>query len=155
MLIYFGLSYCLCDLIGRSLLNCVTYVPTCQRALRAYVLAYQRPLRAYLLTCQRALCAYVLTGQRALRAYVLTRQCALRAYVLKCQRALRAYVPFVSMCSRAITTNNKTKFSIICFPYIFVIVLSFFFLWNKTVIYSCIVLTKWKPLTGAMTDFLE
>ena len=132
-LIYFGLNYCLCDLIGRSLLNCVTYVPTFQRALRAYVLAYQRPLRAYLLTCQRALCAYVLT----------------------CQRALRAYVPFVSMCSRAITTNNKTKFSIICFPYIFVIVLSFFFLWNKTVIYSCIVLTRWKPLTGAMTDFLE
>ena len=132
-LIYFGLSYCLCDLIGRSLLNCVTYVPTCQRALRAYVLAYQRPLRAYLLTCQRALCAYVLTGQRA----------------------LRAYVPFMSMCSRAITTNNKTKFSIICFPYIFVIVLSFFFLWNKTVIYSCIVLTRWKHLTGAMTDFLE
>ena len=50
------------DLIDfRSLLNCVPYVLTCQRALRAYVL-----------TCQRVLRAYVLTSQRALRAYVLT-----------------------------------------------------------------------------------
>ena len=34
-----------------SLLNCVPYVLTCQRALRAYVLTCQRALRAYVLTC--------------------------------------------------------------------------------------------------------
>ena len=46
-----------------SLLNCLTYVLTCQRVLRAYVLTCQRILRA--------LRVYVLTWQRALRAYVL------------------------------------------------------------------------------------
>ena len=67
-----------------SLLNCVPYVLTCQRALRAYVL-----------TCQRTLLAYVLKCQRALRVHVLTCQLAWRAYVLKCQRA------YVFTCERA------------------------------------------------------
>ena len=62
-----------------------------------------------------------LTCPRSLRAYVLTRK-----------RALRAFCAKVPTCVRAINTNNKNKFSVICFPYIFVIVLSFFFLWNKT-----------------------
>ena len=72
----------------RSLLNCAPYLPTCQRALHAYVLA-----------CLRALCAYVLTCQRVLRAYVLLSQ-----------RALRAFYAYVPTFSRAITTNNKNKF---------------------------------------------
>ena len=50
------------------------------------------------------------------------------------QRTLRAYVPtclacflcYVPTCSHAITTNNKNKFSIICFLYISVLVLSLF-----------------------------
>ena len=49
-----------------SLLNCVPYVLTCQRALRAYVFTCQRALRAYLLTCQRALRAYVLVCKHAI-----------------------------------------------------------------------------------------
>ena len=54
-----------------SLLNCVPYVLTCQRALRAYVLTCQCAL---VLTCSRANVSYLLMCSRALRA--------LRAYVL-------------------------------------------------------------------------
>ena len=74
-----------------SLLNCVPYVFTCQRALCAYVPTCQGALRAYMLTCQRALCAYVLTCLVCLRANVPCMFC-----MLMCQRALhalRAYVP--------------------------------------------------------------
>ena len=95
---------------------------------------------------------------RALRVHVPTCLACLRAHVpcvLKCQRVLRAFCAYVPMCSRAITTNNKKKFSIICFLYIFVIVLSFFSLWNKTVIHCCIALTRRKPVTSAMTDFVQ
>ena len=65
---------------------------------------------------------HLVMGRRTLRAYVLTCQRALRA--------LRASVPCVlcvATCSRAITTNNNNKFSITCFPYIFVMVLCFCF----------------------------
>ena len=99
-------------------------MPKCQRVLRAYVLTCQLALSAYVLTCKHVLCAYVLTCQRALRAYVLT-----------CQSALRALRAYVSTCSRAVTANKKNKFSILCFPFIFVIALSFFLLWNKTYIF--------------------
>ena len=59
------------DLIDfRSLLNCVPYVLTCQRALRAYALTCQRFLRAYVLTSQRANVSCVLTCSRALRIYI-------------------------------------------------------------------------------------
>ena len=78
-----------------------------------------------MLTCLGALRAYVLTCQRVLRAYVSTCQLSLRAYVSTCQRALRAFCVYVPTCSLDATPNNKNKFSIICFPYIFVIVLSF------------------------------
>ena len=101
-----------------------------------------RALHFYVLTCQRALCAYVLTSQRVLRAYVLLNQ-----------RALRAFYAYVPTFLGAITTNNKNKFSIICFPYIFVIILSFFFLLNKTVTHCCIALTRRMLLTGAMKNF--
>ena len=138
-----------------SLLNCVPSVPTCQHALLTYVLTCQRALRAYVLTCQRALRAYVLTCHRALRAYVLTCQRAMRAYVLTCFACLRAHVPTCHacfLCLRAYVFKNSFQ---ICFPYIFVIVLSFLFLWNKALIYCCIALTMRKPLTGAMTDFVQ
>ena len=75
--------------------------------------------------------------------------------MLTCQRALRAFRAYVPTCSRAITINNKNKFSVICFLYIFVIVLSLFFLLNKNVIHPCIALTRRNPLTGAVTDFVK
>ena len=121
-----------------------TYVLMCQRAFRAHVLKYQRVLRAYVVMCQRAnlscvlisqralhacvlLClsalhTYLLTCQRTLRAYVLTCQRVLCAYVLSCQHFLYAYVPTcfcVLTCSCDITSNNKNKFLITCFRYIF------------------------------------
>ena len=97
---------------------------------------------------------YVLTCQRALRAHVLMCQHVLRAHVptfLACSRANMSCVP---TCSRAITTNNKDKFSITCFPYTFWWFFVFF-LWNETVALSCIFLTSQKPLTGAMTNFVQ
>ena len=72
-----------------------------------------------------------LTCPRSLRAYVLTRK-----------RALRAFCAKVPTCVRAINTNNKNKFSVICFLYTFVIAISFFFLWNKTVVHSCVIVYK-------------
>ena len=57
-----------------SLLNCVTYVPTCQRALRAYLLLCERVLRAYVpscLTCSRADVPCVLFVHTFLRAHVM------------------------------------------------------------------------------------
>ena len=111
-----------------SLLNCVL--------LRVHVsmcLAYQRALHAYVLTCQHALHAHVLTCQRALRAYVLT-----------FSRANMPCVLCVPTCSRAITTNDKDKFSITFFPYIFVIVLCLFPVKWKLLY----ILTSQKPLMG-------
>ena len=104
------------------------------RTLRAHVPTCLACLRAQMPTCLACLRAHVSTCQRALRACILTCQSVLRAYVLTCQRALRALratMPCV-LCvltpSRAITTDNKNKFPITCFPYIyiFVIVLCFF-----------------------------
>ena len=80
-----------------------------------------RALRAHVPTCFACLRALVRTCFACLRAQLA----ALRAYVLTCRRALRAFCAYVPTCSRDVTTNNKNKFSIICFPYIFVIVLSF------------------------------
>ena len=88
-------------------------------------------------TCFACLCAHVsawLTCLRALRSYV--------PCVVTCQRTLRASCAYVPRCSRAITTNNKNKFSVICFLYTFVIVISFFFLWNKTVVHSYVIVYK-------------
>ena len=131
------------------------HVPTCSRALCAYVLTCPHALHPYMLKCLRASCAYVLTCLRAFCAYMLTYQRLLRAYGLTCQRALGAFRPYVPTCSRAIATNNKNEVSIIRFTYILVITLSFLFLWNKSVIQFCIALTRCKPLTGAMTNFVQ
>ena len=86
---------------NRSLLNCVPYVLTCQRLLRAYVLTCQHALRTHVLRCSRLAC-------------------------FACSRDNVPCVLCVATYSRAITTNNKDKFSITCFPYIFVIVLCLF-----------------------------
>ena len=80
----------------------------------------------YVLTCQHALCAYVLTCQRALHAHVPTCLVCLRAHVITCSLANMPCVLCMPMCSRTITTNDKDKFSITCFPYIFLIVLCLF-----------------------------
>ena len=102
----------------------------------------------------RALRAYVVMYQCALRAYLLVPQCALRAFLLTCQPALRALRAYVSRCSRAITTNNKYKFfnNLFCLHFCDC---SFFFLWKKTTLHSCITLVSRKPLTGAMTNFVQ
>ena len=109
-----------------SLLNCVpylftreralrAYVPKCQQALRAYVLTWQCAFRASVLTCQRVFCAYVLTCQRVLRAYALTCQHVLRNYLLTSQHVLHAHVLTCLACSQVITSNNENKFSMTCF----------------------------------------
>ena len=90
-----------------SLLNCVPYV----------------------LMCQCALCAYVPTCLKCLRACMPTCLACLRAHMPTCLACLCAYVHCVlgmPTCSRVITTNNKNKFSITCFPSMFVIVLCLF-----------------------------
>ena len=97
-----------------SLLNCVPYVPTCQRALRAYVpcvLTCSRPNVSCMLTmcsganvscvlkCSSANVFCVLTSSRALRANVPYMPC-----MLTCSRALyplRAYVLTFLACLRA------------------------------------------------------
>ena len=81
-------------------------------ALRAHVPTYLACLRAYVLTCKRDLRAYVVTCQPAV--------------VLTCSRPNMPCLLYVRMCSRAITLNDRDKFSITCFPYIFVIVLCLF-----------------------------
>ena len=116
------------------------YVFTCQHALRAHVLKCQRALRAHVLTCQRATC---LACSRANVSCVST-----------CSRTNLPCVLCVSTCSRVITTNDKGKSSITCFPYILRLFF-IFFLWNKTVAHSCISLTSQKSLTGAVTNFVQ
>ena len=123
-----------------------------------------------MLTCQCALCAYVLTCLLCLRAhvsFVLTFSRVLRAYVLRCSRANVSCVP--------ITSNNKNTFSVIRFTYI----LGTFFLsfsckiklymksmtknknvsgnsyFENSIVHSGISLTRRKPSTGAMTNFLQ
>ena len=73
----------------------------------------------------RALCAHMRTCFVCLCALVPTCFACLRAYVLTCQCVLLAFCAYVPTCSRDVTTNSKKRFSIICFPDIFVIVLSF------------------------------
>ena len=116
------------------------YVFTCQHALRAHVLKCQSALRAHVLTCQRATC---LACSRANVSCVST-----------CSRTNLPCVLCVSTCSRVITTNDKGKSSITCFPYILRLFF-IFFLWNKTVAHSCVSLTSQKSLTGAVTNFVQ
>ena len=125
----------------------VSCVLTCRSALRAYMLTCQLVLRAYVLACLRTLRAYVLTCQR-----IMHLTCS-RLACFACSRANVPCVLCVPTCSRAITISNKDKFSITCFPYIFVIVLCLFFCEIKLA-HSCIFFTNQKPLAGAMTNFV-
>ena len=96
------------------------------RALRSHVptcFSCSHALRAYVLTCQHVLRAYVLTCQRVLHVYLLTCQLALRAHVPIFLTRLHANLSCVPTYLRALTSHNKNKFSMTCFPWI----------WNKTV----------------------
>ena len=109
--------------IWRSLLNCVPYVLTWQRALRAYVPTCLACLGAHVptcLACSRDNVPCVLTYSGANAPCVLTCSRANVPCVLTCSRALRALRAYV------LTWHNKNKFSIASFPYIFVIVLCLF-----------------------------
>ena len=70
----------------------------------------------------------------------------------------RVNMSCVPTCSRAITTNDKYKFSTTCFPCFSIVFLWLFFayfLWNKTAVHSCISPSSQKPLTGAITNFVQ
>ena len=117
--------------------NIVPCVLTCSRAYVPFVLTCSRNIVPCVLTCSRVYVPCVLPCSRpmclaCLRDYMITCSC------LACLRVNVSCVLCVPTWSRAITTNDKYRFSITCFPYIFVIV---FFLWNKTVVHSCISLT--------------
>ena len=138
-------------------------MPTCLACLPAHVPTCLACLGAHVPTCLACTCSLanlpcVLTCWRANVPCLLMCSRANVLCVLTCSRANVACVLFAPVyltCSRAITTNNKNKFSIKCFPYIFVIVMSFFFLRNKAVMRTCTALTRRKPLTGAMIDFVQ
>ena len=143
-----------------NLLNCVPYVLTCQRALR--VLRAHMPmclgcLCAHMPTCLACSCAHVPTCLVCLRANVSCVSICWRDYVLM-PCVSRVNMSCVPTCSRAITTNDKYKFSTTCFPCFSIVFLWLFFayfLWNKTAVHSCISPSSQKPLTGAITNFVQ
>ena len=95
-----------------------------------------------------------LTCPRANVFCVFMCSCASVPTCLACLYASRANVSCVLTCP---SINAPCVFFVpTCLrAHIFVIVLSFFCLWNKTVIHSYIALTRRKPLMGAMTDFAQ
>ena len=103
------------------------HVPTCLTCLRAHVPTCLTYLRAHVLTCLTCLRAHVQTCLACLRAHVSTYLACLCAQVSTCFACSRPNVPCVlkcsrtcvPKCSRAITSNNKNKFSMTCFTYIF------------------------------------
>ena len=108
-----------------------------QRALRAYVpcmLTYSCATIACVLMCSMPCvlmcsCTYVPCMLTCSSAYVpCTLMCsqANMSCMLTCSCVNMSCLLCVPMCSHAITTNDRDKFSIICFPYIFVIVLCLF-----------------------------
>ena len=91
-----------------SLLNCLTYVLTCQLSLRAYVLTCQRILRAHVATCFARL----------------------RACVATCFACLRVHVPCVLACLRAFCTYVLCVFTFLrgnalCLPTCYITKISF------------------------------
>ena len=81
-------------------------------------------------TCLTCLCASVPSCFMCLHAPVPMCLVCLHAHVSTCLACLRAHVPFVLTCLHAnvpcvhkcscvITSNNKNKFSMTCFTYIF------------------------------------
>ena len=111
-----------CVLKTCSLAN-VSSVPTYSRVSVTCVLTCWRANVPCMLTCSCANMPCVFTCWHANVSCLSTCSC------LPCFACSRASVPCVlcvSTCSRATTTNNKDKFSITCFPYIFVIVFCLF-----------------------------
>ena len=107
----------------------MSYLLTCQRAFRAYLLMCQRALCAYVPTCLTCLRAHVTTSLVCFRGHVPTCLSCLCAHVPTCLTCLRGHVPCVPNCSCGITSNNKNKFSMTCFTYIFG-TFSLSFLWK-------------------------
>ena len=91
-----------CTTKNWSLLNCVPKYP------RAHVPTCFTYLRGHMQTCLACLRVNV--------PCVLTCSHANASRVLAVLTANVPYVLFVPTCLRAITTNNKNTFSIICFP---------------------------------------
>ena len=81
---------------------------TCLACLRAHMQTCLACLRTHVPACLACFCAYVPTCLAFLLVHVPT--------CLVCFSCLRVYM---------LTCYNYKKFSVICFPYIFVIVLSF------------------------------
>ena len=81
-----------------NLLNCVSYSPSCQRALRAYVPRCLACLRDHVPRCLPCLRAHVPTCLTCLRAHVPTGLACLRVYVPTCLACLRVYVPTCLAC---------------------------------------------------------
>ena len=108
--------------------------------------------------CKRTLYVHFKSAKlRALCAPVPTCLACLRAPVPTCLVCLRLHLPCVlcvPTCSSVIAINTKNKSSITCFSYILWLFFVFF-LWNKTVVDFCISLTRRKPLTGTMTNFVQ
>ena len=131
---------------GWSLLNCMPYVLTCLACLRADEPTCLACLPAHVPTYLVCLCAHVLTCFACSRAHMPTCLASLHAHALRAH--VLTYLAWFA-CLRALTTNNKDKFSIIY------LIIFCFFLWNKIVAHSCISLTSQKPLTGVMTNFVQ
>ena len=112
----------------------VSCVFMCLRANVSCVLTCSRANVLYVLTCSRANVPCVFTCPRASVPCVLTCSRANVLCVLVCSRAnvscvltwSRTNILCVLTSSRAITTNNKNKFSVTSLPYIFVIALCLF-----------------------------
>ena len=98
-----------------GLLNCVPYVLTCQRALRAQVLTCQRVLRAYVFTYHRALHAYLPTCLACFSVHVptclecLLTNSVLRTYMLMCQCVLHVSLFFLNWDSLHGRLNSHYK----------------------------------------------
>ena len=123
---WFYLSFALWEGESAKLRTLRAHVPTCLACLRAHMLRCLAYLRAHMprcLVCSRANmpCVFICSC-----ANVPTCLVCLCARVITCLRTNVPCVFCVPTYSRAITTNGKDKFSIICFPYIFVIVLCLF-----------------------------
>ena len=157
---------------------------TCLRLLRAHMLTCLRVLRAYVLTCQRSLRAYVLTCLVCLRVHMPTCLACLSAHIppcFACSRAnvltylayLHAHVPtylacllqikisflwhvllrilILFLCLFPVKKNNKTVYEKSTASRN----ISRNIYFENSVVHSCISLTRQKPLTGAMTNFVQ
>ena len=92
------------------------HVPTRLPCILSHVPACLSCLLSHVPTCLACLCAQVPTYFACLHTYLAA---CLACLVVTCQHILHAYLPCAPTCSRAITSNNKNKFSMSCFGKIF------------------------------------